>query len=89
MKHGEKPKLRQLVPPATLVACIASLALAPVNPLSLILPGGYLAALALASIAVAIKHKSACGLLAGAASATMHMSWSAGFFRQMLKGQKL
>ena len=89
MKHGEKPKLRQLVPPATLVACIAGLAFAPVNPLSLILPGGYLAALALASIAVAIKHKSVCGLLAGAASATMHMSWSAGFFRQMLKGQKL
>ncbi|MDP3495521.1 MAG: glycosyltransferase family 2 protein [Hyphomonadaceae bacterium] len=88
MKHGEHPKLRQLIPPATLVACITGLLIAPFNPLGLILPGGYLAALALASLAVAVKHKSACGLLAGAASATMHMSWSAGFFRQMLKGQR-
>ncbi len=89
MKHGERPKLRQLIPPATLVACVTGMLVAPLNPLGLILPGGYLAALALASLAVAVKHKSACGLLAGAASATMHMSWSAGFFRQMLKGQKL
>jgi len=88
MKHGEHPKLRQLIPPATLVACVTGLLIAPLNPLGLILPGGYLAALALASVAVAVKHKSACGLLAGAASATMHMSWSAGFFRQMLKGQR-
>lgn len=89
MKHGEHPKLRQLIPPATLVACLTGFALAPLNPLALIIPGGYLAALVLASIAVAVKHKSLCGLMAGLASATMHMSWSAGFFRQMLKGQKL
>ncbi len=89
MKHGEHPKLRQLIPPATLIACLTGFALAPLNPLALIIPGGYLAALVLASIAVAVKHKSLCGLMAGLASATMHMSWSAGFFRQMLKGQKL
>lgn len=89
MKHGEHPKLRQLIPPATLVACLTGFAVAPFNPLALIIPGGYLAALAAASVMVAVKHKSLCGLMAGLASATMHMSWSAGFFRQMLKGQKL
>lgn len=89
MKHGERPKLRQLIPPATLAACVMGLLIAPFNPLALIIPGGYLAALTLASIAVTVKHKSLCGLFAGLASATMHMSWSAGFFRQMLKGQKL
>lgn len=89
MKHGERPKLRQLIPPATLVACVTGLVIAPLILVGLILPGGYLAALALASIAVAVKRKSLCGLMAGAASATMHMSWSAGFFRQMLKGNKL
>jgi succinoglycan biosynthesis protein ExoA len=88
MKHGEHPRVRQMLPPMTLVACLTGLVLAPVNPVALVLPGGYLAALALASIAVALKHKSSCGLLAGLASATMHMSWSAGLFRQMLKGQK-
>ena len=89
MKHGERPKLRQLIPPATLVACVTGLVIAPLIPAGLILPGGYLVALALASIAIAVKHKSLCGLMAGAASATMHMSWSVGLFRQMLKGQKL
>ncbi len=89
MKHGEKPRLRQLIPPATLVACLAGFAAAPLTPWSLILPAGYLGALVLASLAVAVKRGSMCGLLAGLASATMHMSWSAGLFRQLLKGQKL
>lgn len=89
MKHGEKPRLRQLIPPATLVACLLGFAIAPFSLWGLILPGGYLAALVLASLAVAVKHKSLCGLMAGAASATMHMSWSAGLFRQFIKGQKL
>ena len=89
MKHGERPKLRQLIPPATLVASVAGLAIAPFSLWGLVLPGGYLAALVAASLMVAVKHKSACGLLAGLASATMHMSWSLGLFRQFLKGQRL
>lgn len=88
MKHGERPKLRQLIPPATLVACVLGLAIAPFSLWGLVLPGGYLAALIAASLMVAVKHKSACGLLAGLASATMHMSWSLGLFRQVLKGQR-
>ena len=88
MKHSERPRLRQLIPPATLVACVLGLLIAPLSLWSLLLPGGYLAALVLASLYVAAKHRSACGLLAGLASATMHMSWSAGLFRQMLKGQR-
>lgn len=88
MKHGERPKLRQLIPPATLVACVLGLAIAPFSLWGLVLPGGYLAALIAASLMVAVKHKSACGLLAGLASATMHMSWSLGLFRQVLMGQR-
>jgi succinoglycan biosynthesis protein ExoA len=88
MKHGERPRLRQLIPPATLVACVLGLAVAPFTLWGLILPGGYLVALALASLYVAARHRSACGLLAGLASATMHMSWSAGLFRQFLKGRR-
>jgi succinoglycan biosynthesis protein ExoA len=88
LKHREKPRLRQLIPPATLIACILGLVLTMFTPWGLILPGGYLAALAVASIAVAVKRRSAVGLMAGPASAIMHMSWSAGFFRQMAKGQR-
>ena len=88
MKHGETPRLRQLIPPATLVACVLGLLIAPFSLWGLVLPGGYLAALVLASLAVMVKRRSLCGLLAGVASATMHMSWSLGLFRQLLKGQR-
>lgn len=84
MKHRARPRLRQMIPPATLVACLLGLVLSPLSLWTLILPAGYFVALALASIAVAVKMKSPCGLLAGAASAIMHMAWSAGFFRQGL-----
>jgi succinoglycan biosynthesis protein ExoA len=86
LKHSERPRLRQMIPPATLAACVLGFAIAPFTLWGLILPGGYLAALALASITVAVRHRSACGLLAGAASAIMHMSWAAGFFRQIALG---
>lgn len=84
LKHGETPKLRQLIPPVTLIGCIAGLALALVTPWSLIVPGSYLAALAGASLLVAARRLSPCGLLAGLASGVMHMSWSAGLLRQVL-----
>jgi succinoglycan biosynthesis protein ExoA len=84
LKHGEKPKLRQLIPPATLIGCLAGLALAMVTPWALFVPGSYLAALAGASLVVAVRRASLCGLLAGVASGVMHMSWSAGLLRQLL-----
>jgi succinoglycan biosynthesis protein ExoA len=85
LKHGEPMRLRQMIPPATLLACGVGLLGAVVTPWALLLPGGYLAALAAASVMIAVKHRSLCGLWAGAASATMHMSWSLGLIAQMLK----
>jgi succinoglycan biosynthesis protein ExoA len=83
LKHREVPRLRQLVPPAALIASVLGVLLAPVTPWSSIFPGGYLAVLVAASLAMAMKKRSACGLLAGVASATMHMSWSAGLLKQL------
>ena len=51
-------------------------ALAPFSLWGLVLPGGYLAALVAGVAGGRVKHRSPCGLLAGLASATMHMSWS-------------
>jgi len=84
IKHGGRPKLRQLIPQATLMLCVLGLLLAPFEPLTLIAPLTYVATLALVSVLVAIRLRSPCGLLAGLASGTMHMSWAAGFFRQWL-----
>ncbi len=84
LKHRETPRLRQMIPPATLVACLVGLLIAPFSLWGLILPGGYLALLAAASLFVAAARRSLCGLIAGPASGIMHMSWAAGFFRQIL-----
>lgn len=84
IKHGGTPKLRQLIPQATLVLCVLGLLLSPVSPSTLLAPAGYLGAMVLVSIAAAVRLRSACGLMAGLASSTMHMSWAAGFFRQWL-----
>lgn len=84
LKHGEKPKLRQLIPPVTLIGCIAGFALAPGTQWALLAPGSYVAALIGASFLVAVHRLSLCGLLAGLVSGVMHMSWSAGLLRQML-----
>lgn len=83
LTHGERPKLRQMIPVVTLLACLAGLAFAPLNLASLALPVGYFGVLLLASIAIALKHRSFCGLMAGPASAIMHMSWATGFLRQL------
>jgi succinoglycan biosynthesis protein ExoA len=87
LKHRETPRLRQMIPPAALLACLAGLAIAPLTLWGLLVPGVYLATLLGASVVLALNKRSACGLLAGLASATMHMSWAAGFFRQMLSGK--
>ncbi len=88
MKHGDRPRPRQMIPQATLAACVSGVVLAPLWNWTLLAPAGYLSILALASLAVTVKMRSLCGLLAGPASAIMHMSWAAGFFRQMMAGQK-
>lgn len=83
LKHGEKPRLRQLIPPATLMACVSGVALAPLSAWTLAVPAVYLSVLLGASLGIALRRRSACGLLAGLASAVMHMSWAAGLLRQL------
>ena len=86
-KHGGRPKLRQFLPAAALLGTAGGLLMAPLYPVALILPLGYLSILAAASLAVALWKTSLCGLLAGAACGTIHMSWAVGFLRQWLTGR--
>lgn len=83
-KHGQALKVRQLVPILALVASLFGIACAPVFWPSLILPFGYAGVLTVASITVAIRKKSLCGLYAGLASGTMHMAWATGFLGEKL-----
>lgn len=85
--HGSWPKLRQMVPPLALVACAASLLLAMLWPVFLLVPATYLAVLAGASLMLAVRNRSLCGLWAGPALFAMHMLWGAGFLWHTLTRQ--
>lgn len=86
-KHGQKLKVRQALPIIALLANLFGLVASLVFWPALIIPAGYVLVLAAASLGMAIQKRSICGLLAGLASGTMHMSWAAGFILQKLFGR--
>lgn len=88
-KHGTRPKLRQLAPVAVLAGCVGGLFGALVSPVTLAVPAAYAALLAAASVAIALRKRSACGLMSGLAAGTMHLAWGAGFVREWLSGPRL
>lgn len=83
LKHGERLRLRQMLPPALLLATAASLIGALVFPMLLAIPVAYASALLVAALAMAVEEQSACVLLGALALATMHLAWGAGFLRRM------
>ncbi len=85
-KHGERLRLRQMLPPLALLTVTLGLLLAPLTPATLLLPGAYFAALTASGVALAIEHGSLSMLLAIPALATMHFAWGAGFLRRILAG---
>jgi succinoglycan biosynthesis protein ExoA len=88
LKHGERLRPRQMLPPVVLLAMAASLIGALVFPMLLIVPVAYASALLVAALAMAVEEQSACVLLAAPALATMHMAWGAGFLRRMATAKR-
>lgn len=84
-KHAVRPRLRQLFPLLSLAALLGSVLVAPFHWIGWVYPAIYFGALAITSTWLALRHRSACGLLGGLAALTMHMSWAAGFARQWLR----
>lgn len=83
VKHREIPRPRQMVPVAVLLGVVGGFALAPVWIWTLLAPAAYGAILLVASLGMAAKKKSACGLLSGLAAGVMHLSWALGFLKQL------
>lgn len=81
LKHPGSLRLRQITVPAAIASFVAALVLAPFWPLAALWPGVYIAILGVVSFSFAAKMRSACGLLAGPAAMTMHVSWALGFLR--------
>jgi len=87
LKHGGRPALRQMIPVLNLGALVGAFALAPFASFTLVAPGAYLGALALASIVTAVARRSFCGLGAGAALAVIHNAWAIGFLQTVARAR--
>ena len=86
-KHQTMPKPRQMIPVLNFLGLIAAFIGAALFPVLLAYPAFYASVLLLASIWMALKHRSLCGLFAGPASGIMHNAWAAGFLRQIITGK--
>ncbi len=85
LKHGMRPRVRQMIPVINLLGMGFGLLLSPVVPWAGLWPGLYLAALLAVSGAGMVKMRSACGLWAGPALGIMHTAWGAGFLAQLIR----
>lgn len=83
-RHPGSMRARQLAVPVHLALSAVALVLAAWLPWLLLWPALYLGVLAAVSVGLAVKHRSACGLLAGPAAFTMHTAWAVGFFGGLL-----
>lgn len=83
-------RLRQLAPPALLLALAASAGLAVTGALRLaaVVPLLYAFALIASSAWVGLRRREPAALLAPPALAVMHLSWGAGFFLPARIGRK-
>lgn len=78
-RHPGSMRLRQLAVPLHIGLCLLCIALSVWLPWLILWPATYLAALAAASVQLAIRHRSACGLAGGLAAGVMHTAWALGF----------
>ena len=83
-RHPGSLRLRQLAVPAHLLLSGLALAVSPWFVGALAWPALYVGVLAGTSLLLAVRHRSACGLLAGPAAAVMHTAWGCGFLSALM-----
>ena len=89
LRHGQRPKLRQLAPVLIVLALLIGLLGAIIGQPWLLLPSViYLLGLMFVSVRVAYSHDSSKGLLAGVAAGIMHVSWGLGFLSRLVRGRE-
>lgn len=87
--HPGSLRLRQLAVPLHVVLTLACLLVSPFAIWALAWPLAYVGALAVNAIALAVRHRSLCGLLSLPAAAVMHLAWGLGLLQTLLGGQSL
>ncbi len=89
MKHGDRPRLRQMLPVALLCICVLSLlAGLMIHPLGYAGLLGYGLILLCASLWMLMRTRAFCGLWAGVALGVMHLSWALGAVRMWLSARQ-
>jgi succinoglycan biosynthesis protein ExoA len=84
-RHPRSIRLRQLAVPSHFALSMLCLLFAYWIPALLIWPIAYLFILGLNSCLLILRHQSWCALGAVPAAITMHLAWSLGFFRELLR----
>ena len=79
MKHRNGLRLRQLLPPLTVLVVSMCMALSLSSPWFLIVPLIYMLAVGFATMLIYNKLKARCALAGIIAAPIMHFSWGAGF----------
>ncbi|WP_353227646.1 glycosyltransferase family 2 protein [Novosphingobium sp.] len=78
-RHPSSLRLRQFLVPCGVSAIVMATLGAPFMPVLWLVPAAYVAVLAVTSLGLALRHRSACGLLGGVAALVMHFAWGFGF----------
>lgn len=86
IKHRERLRLRQCIPPIMLVVIVLAMLIAPVAPAALLIPAAYIGLAAVATLALFRYQPSRCTLIALPALVVMHMAWGLGFLVELLRG---
>ncbi len=86
LKHRVRPGLRQLIPAIHTGLVLLSLLALPVTRVLLLWPLFYGIVILCIGLQVAWKHRSACGMAASLALATMHLAWGMGFLSRLVQG---
>ncbi|MGV6802176.1 MAG: glycosyltransferase family 2 protein [bacterium] len=81
LKNHNNPRLRQIIPVINIFALLISVLLLPFYKFALAWPLIYLLSLSSASLWLALKKRSLCGLWGGVALGIMHLSWALGFIK--------
>ena len=87
LKHGMRPKVRQLIPAVNLVGMALALLVSVIWPWALLWPTAYLLTLGLVSLQ-GVRMSGADGIWAGPALFAMHNFWAAGFLGQIVRGRR-
>jgi succinoglycan biosynthesis protein ExoA len=80
-KHGERLRVRQLVPPMVTIALMVSIFAAALDWRSGLVVGAYAALLGIWSVWLAARHRDVAAPFAAPAAAIMHIAWGLGFIK--------